>query len=890
MHSYWYLFVILTILRIQPLSAQESEILQTNPNKIAWSNDVKVFNGPASNPTITRSLTNPSLLFAFYKVSNAIDIRRSIDSGENWSLFGSISNATEAKLVATPNNLFFAYVKNGWIYLGRSDLGQFVSTGIEIDHTNKQDWMVHAVTDAKEYPNDPWIYIVWSRIVDNGDYDIRFVAVDQNFSIKKGPETIAGGGIGESWGAWYPKIAFGNNTLHVVYQRRENNNTKIFYVRGTNARGSGSWPSQEISGGIPNNEPDVSAYQQRVFTIWRGPNNINHRFSTDSGATLSDIKSPSISTVIAPKAALTEGLWNFACLKGGEGILQYNSTNPSSNTSWNKLNISDPTTPISEEIDILSKEQDNDIAVVWKGGDGAIYFDASWRQSKPDLVITSGSPSVSPTEVASGGMIQVSSGIVKNQGNAGTGGFIIGFYLSSDQNITINDTNLGLVVNQQGLAPNGEYSWPEQTLEIPDDTTPGGPYYIGVFVDRTNTVLESNENNNTVFSSPINVVTLPSVPSNLAATAVSSSRIDLSWQDNSNNEDGFKIERKTGAGSFVQIDQVGPNQTTYSNTGLTASTTYTYRVRAFNSAGNSGYSNEASATTLSIPQPPAAPSNLAATAVSSSQINLTWQDNSNNEDGFKIERKTGAGSFVQIDQVGPNQTTYSNTGLTASTTYTYRVRAFNSAGNSGYSNEASATTLSIPQPPVTPSNLAATAVSSSRIDLSWQDNSNNEDGFKIERKTSAGSFVQIDQVGPNQTTYSNTGLTASTTYTYRVRAFNSEGNSGYSNENSATTQETTGTSKETYAYPNPFNPDRSAIQIVYSLKTAANSTTIKIFDARGDLLQEWSLSQPQQPNTEYKLSWDGRNRNGDMVVNGVYFYRVNTNSGELLTGTIAVLR
>jgi hypothetical protein len=154
------------------------------------------------------------------------------------------------------------------------------------------------------------------------------------------------------------------------------------------------------------------------------------------------------------------------------------------------------------------------------------------------------------------------------------------------------------------------------------------------------------------------------------------------------------VERSpNGSTSWAQIATTGTNVTTYSNTGLTASTAYYYRVRAANTGGDSGYSNTANATTQSGIVPPAAPGGLTATAASASQINLSWTDNANNETGFKVERSpNGSSSWAQIGTTGANVTTYSNTGLAAGTKYYYRVRATNSAGDSAYSNTANATT------------------------------------------------------------------------------------------------------------------------------------------------------------------------------------------------------
>ena len=276
----------------------------------------------------------------------------------------------------------------------------------------------------------------------------------------------------------------------------------------------------------------------------------------------------------------------------------------------------------------------------------------------------------------------------------------------------------------------------------------------------------------------------PDTPTGLTATPISSSQINLSWGDVA-TETGFKIERKTGVGgTYSQIATVGTGIVTYNNTGLTANTTYYYRVRATNAGGDSGYSNEANATTLDVA--PAAPSGLSATSISSSQINLSWTDNATNETGFKIERKTGSGgTYAQIATTGADVTTYNDTGLTEGTTYFYRVRATNAVGDSAYSAEASATTGTTP--PDAPSGLTATTVSSSQINLSWTDVAN-ETGFKIERKTGVGgTYSQIATVGAGIVTYNNTGLTANTTYYYRVRATNAGGDSGYSNEANATT-------------------------------------------------------------------------------------------------------
>jgi chitodextrinase len=194
--------------------------------------------------------------------------------------------------------------------------------------------------------------------------------------------------------------------------------------------------------------------------------------------------------------------------------------------------------------------------------------------------------------------------------------------------------------------------------------------------------------------------TPPTVPTNLNATAASSSQINLSWMPSTDNVGvtGYMVERCQGAGcsSFVQI--ATHSGTSYTDTGLAASTSFSYRVRATDAANNlSPYSNTASAMTAAAldTSPPTVPTNLNATAASSSQINLSWMPSTDNVgvSGYLIERCQGAGcsSFVQI--ATHSGTSYTDTGLVASTTYSYRVRATDLSNNlSAYSNVATVTT------------------------------------------------------------------------------------------------------------------------------------------------------------------------------------------------------
>jgi fibronectin type 3 domain-containing protein len=276
---------------------------------------------------------------------------------------------------------------------------------------------------------------------------------------------------------------------------------------------------------------------------------------------------------------------------------------------------------------------------------------------------------------------------------------------------------------------------------------------------------------------------IPAAPTDLKAELVGTSTAHLTWSDNSTEETGFEIERKRGTGSFALRARVGGNATSWDDQELDLNSTYTYRVRATNAGATSGYTNEAKTTTP--PPIPEGPDRLTASVRSQTEIRLDWPDLTDVEEGYRVERKQANGSFEVIAELPADTESCPDTGLVPNTTYTYRVQAYNRTGSSSYSPEATVTTL--PNAPAAPDGLTATGTSPAEITLTWNDRSSSETGFKIERKKSDGTFAEIGSVAADVTRHVDKALKSKSTYTYRVRAYNTGGSSPYSAEKSGTT-------------------------------------------------------------------------------------------------------
>jgi hypothetical protein len=298
--------------------------------------------------------------------------------------------------------------------------------------------------------------------------------------------------------------------------------------------------------------------------------------------------------------------------------------------------------------------------------------------------------------------------------------------------------------------------------------------------------------------------TTPRAPDRLVADALSNANVKLNWRDNSESESSFDIERCTGAcvhstPGWSKVGEVEANVTDFVDTSTSGLTTYSYRVLAVNSSGRSAPSNVARVTTLRSPLP--APTNLQ-TFPGQHFIDLVWNDNSTTETGFRIEYRD-PDSFdwnLLTNDVPRNRRTWRDRGLAARQRRCYRVRAIKADPEiSDPSNESCDTTLPPARPDADPTGMGADAQSNVRILVSWNDRATNEDGYAVEYhvfpnivcsqapsvddRTPFATLGRVTSESPEDRTltrYAASGLIPHSSYFFRVKAYNQDGESGFS--------------------------------------------------------------------------------------------------------------
>jgi len=293
----------------------------------------------------------------------------------------------------------------------------------------------------------------------------------------------------------------------------------------------------------------------------------------------------------------------------------------------------------------------------------------------------------------------------------------------------------------------------------------------------------------------INVTTLPNppaAPTANPATGIVQTSFTANW-NSSATATGYRLDVATNVGftAFVSgyNDKDVSNVTSFSITSLTANTSYYYRVRAYNTGGTSP--NSGVITTTTLPDPPVAPTANPATSIVQTSFTANW-NTSTTATGYRLDVATNIGFTTFVagynDKDVSSITTYSVTGLSANTTYFYRVRAYNTGGTSP--NSGVITTTTLPNPPAAPTTNPATSIVQTSLTANWS-TAATATGYRLDVATNVGFTAFVagfnDKDISNVTSYSVTGLIQNTTYYYRLRAYNTGGASPNSGTITTTT-------------------------------------------------------------------------------------------------------
>ncbi|MBI4244581.1 MAG: fibronectin type III domain-containing protein [Planctomycetes bacterium] len=314
-------------------------------------------------------------------------------------------------------------------------------------------------------------------------------------------------------------------------------------------------------------------------------------------------------------------------------------------------------------------------------------------------------------------------------------------------NITINSTIATSTEIYRSGDGGGHYTLLDtvpagtSVLQDPNLQPPGSTF----FYRARNLAIDSNGITSSSLDSNVVSVTVPitslDAPTYLASSAytdpTNGQGVMCTWQDNSIGETGFFVEKSINNGPYAQVAQAGSNgYFAFVSGQITAGTSFRFRIRShYNNSVFSGYSNEVEVTSLGSSDPLTAPIDLQKSVIQNNAT-LTWIDTSLVENGFEIERTSSSGTTLIT--VAANSSSYINTGLSIGIYYTYRIRSYRViSGNTVFSTYSNTVSFYIPSNfLVAPTNLQVTLGAGqpvSRI-ITFDDNSTNEMGFKLERK------------------------------------------------------------------------------------------------------------------------------------------------------------
>lgn len=365
-----------------------------------------------------------------------------------------------------------------------------------------------------------------------------------------------------------------------------------------------------------------------------------------------------------------------------------------------------------------------------------------------------------------------------NGDSVGVGTTEIAYLISTPASLKFMElyVNGNFVRNYQ---PNSNGSQPKIYLQLNDLFIGTSVDYYLIYYDFNETSLKSN----TVLDvHVVATVNPPFVPFNLKLINLTSSSVNLSWEDSSLLVSNYKIWRKINFdGMYQEYLNVEGYVFNINDENLDPAIMYSYKVKGSNQFGGSEFSDEVSTFGVGSSGDLYPPTNLIATARGTMIVRLSWTDNSENENLFAVERRQENEEFLKIGVVNRNVTNFADSanGLVVGGKYYYRIKAYSNS-DSAWSNESFTQTYWYDI--IRPANLQGIYLGDGKIVLTWIDDDYTNTIFEVERKVNGEEqFTIIATIPGDQNTYLDENLLTQRSYIYRVRSGDGVYYSDYSN-------------------------------------------------------------------------------------------------------------
>ncbi len=392
---------------------------------------------------------------------------------------------------------------------------------------------------------------------------------------------------------------------------------------------------------------------------------------------------------------------------------------------------------------------------------------------------------------------------------------------------------------------------------------------------------------------------VPADPSNLTANLIlPGPQVEMTWQDNADNEDGFLRQRRQQLpdeswSEWGASKRIRPYVDMDIDTELPGDGTYQYRVRAYNTLGPSNWAPPVKIRVDTAP--PQAPADLQAQRVPVApsgkpipprdNVQLTWTDSADSESGYVLQRRTRSNdgswpdAWTTICFLGADTEDYVDEGLPADGQYQYRIRAHNVAGPSSWADPAKLWVCSTV--PADPTDVAAALLEGGQVRITWTDNADNNEGYLIQRRQQNGDgswpeWATLERLSnqPHAESYTDTTVTLDATYQYRVRAYNYLGPSNWGPYVRITVM---GPASAQFNAVSLQQVNGQCVSVVYSLSAAAD-VVLQVRNIAGRLVVEVPCGEACAGlNT---ATWNLRNGAGAPVPAGTYLCTLIARSPE----------